>query len=77
MAQPIRLKLTPEDLANADRIQDALGCRGISTPISVALELTAMLLEARADSSQIMLRSPDGVLSKIEVTYTREKVHVG
>ncbi len=76
MAQPLRVKLTEEDLLNADDIKDALGCRGISTPMSVALSLTAFLLKAKSCGAEIMLRTPDGIYSPVIVTVRGEQIHV-
>ena len=65
----VTMSLTDRDVANAGKIHKALDARSNAHAVSIALSLTAYIVDQLANKNELLLRPPNGgELQKIVMT---------
>ena len=61
----VTMSLTDRDVANTEKIRGALDARSNAHAVSIALSLTAFVVDKLKSGDELMLRSPEGELMRI------------
>jgi hypothetical protein len=61
----VTMSLTDRDVANTEKIRNALDARSNAQAVSVALSLTAFVVDQLQKGNELLLRTPQGETQKI------------
>ena len=64
----VTMGLTDRDVLNTEKIRTALDARSNAHAVSIALSLTAFLIDQLQRGNDLLLRSPSGELQKVVMT---------
>ena len=64
----VTMSLTDRDAENTEKIRQALQARSNAHAVSIALSLTAFLVEQLQRGNEVLLRTPEGELQKVIMT---------
>lgn len=64
----VTMALTDRDVTNTDKIRSGLEARSNAHAVSIALSLTAFVVDQLQKGNDLLLRSPDGELQRIVMT---------
>jgi hypothetical protein len=65
MTVKVTMSLTDRDVANTEKIRSALGARSNAHAVSIALSLTAFVVDQLRNKNELLLRTPEGETQKI------------
>jgi hypothetical protein len=61
------MSLTDRDMENAARVHDLCNAQNHAHAVSIPLSLAAFLANAVAEGEEILLRTPDGTISRVKM----------
>jgi len=61
----VTMSLTDRDVANTEKLRQALDARSNAHAVSVALSLTTFLVDRLKEGNELVLRTPKGELQRV------------
>jgi hypothetical protein len=61
----VTMSLTDRDAINAERVRQLLDAQNSAHAVSIALSLTAYVVEQMRKGNELLLRSPDNTLERL------------
>jgi hypothetical protein len=71
----VTMSLTERDVTNTEKLHKALGARSNAHAVSIALSLTAFLVDRLKEGNELVLRSPKGELQRVFMTELEPLIH--